>query len=455
MTGKRTMDPLLLLGLIVVIAAALTWVIPAGQYDRVLNSQTGATQVVPGSYKMVPAHPVGLGGLLQSIPEGMNRAASIVFFVLLSGAALSVVEITGAIGAILNSLVKRLHQCPLLILPMVSLLFLFGGASYSMYEEIVAFIPLLCVLMRKLQLPGTMAVAVSVGSASVGAVFSPFNTYALGISQPMVGLPLFSGFAFRSVVFVVAILVWLGYLMWQGRRMRIASQLAGQDTNEFANSGSPTETSARYYLVLLILISGMAFMIAGAILRHWDLPQFSAALIAVGVLAGLAGGLGPRGTSEAFSEGLRRVAFAAVLVGVARAVSVILEQGMIMDTITDMLFRPLRHTSTTGTAVMMLGSQAVIGLPMPSDGGRAMLTLPILAPLADLLHISRQVVVLAYQYGGLFSNILSPTAGALVAMVTMARVSFVQWLRFVLPIYLVLFLIAAVSIIVAVRIGLQ
>ena len=211
----------------------------------------------------------------------------------------------------------------------------------------------------------------------------------------------------------------------------------------------------RHYLVLVILNGGLAVMIVGAIIWSWDLDQFCAVIIAIGVVAGLAGGLKLRGTSDAFAEGFRRVALAAVLVGVARAVSVILEQGMILDTITEMLFRPLHHMPRAAAGVMTLVSQSALNFPMPSISGQGMLALPILVPLADLLHISRQVVVLSYQYASLTSDAITPTYGALLAMLTVAQVPFTKWLKFMLPIYLLLFAISATAIAVAVRIGLK
>src|SRR5215831_18037192 len=259
---SRAMDPLVLLGCIIIAAAALTWVVPAGQYKRTSNSQGDAlVQVVPGSYARVPRHPVGIGGILVSIPEGLEKAASIIFYVLIAGAALTVVESTGAVAATLDSLAKYFVRQPIFILPVVSLLFLFGGATYGMSEEIIAFIPLLCALMRRLKLPNTMAVAVSLGSASVAGAFSPFNTYLLGISQPMAGLPLFSGFTYRSVVFVISILVWLGYLMWQAHRISAAQQLQIL-VQEIAKPADYLRRMKKsHYLVLLILNGGLAVMI--------------------------------------------------------------------------------------------------------------------------------------------------------------------------------------------------
>jgi uncharacterized ion transporter superfamily protein YfcC len=452
--NRKTIDPLLLLGSVILIAAALTWVIPSGQYERSSDSRTGAITVVPGSYHGVPSHPVGIGGVLLSIPRGLVGAASIIFYVLLSGAALTVVELTGAIGAILDSVATQFARRPLLVLTLISPLFLFGGAAYSMSEEIIAFIPLLCALMRRLHLPNTMAVAVSFGSATVAAAFSPFNTYLLGISQPILGLRLFSGFAFRSVVFSIAIGAWVGYLMWQARRTRTVDLVVDIGGPEVTSSPVSPVAKLRHRLVLAILMGGMGLIVLGCMLWSWDIPQCSAAFVAIGVLAGLGGGLKARGTAEAFAEGFRRIALAALLAGIARAVSVILEQGMVLDTITELSFRPLHHLPPTGTGVMMLTSESLLGLPMPSDAGKAMLALPILAPLSDLLHISRQAVALSYQYCTLMS-LMTPTYGAFLAMLTMAKAPYTTWLRFIVPIYLALFAIAACAIVIAIRIGLN
>jgi len=463
MAKARSTDALLLLCLIILIVAALTWVIPAGHYERSYNEQTGLTQVIPGSFRNSPAQPVGPWGVLLSIPKGLVAAADIVFFVLIGGAALTVIEITGAMGGVLNSLTRRFASRPLLILPIVSSLFIFGGASYGMYEEILAFIPLLCVLMRRLGMSGTMAVAVSLGSASVAATFSPFNTFHLGISQALAEVPLFSAATFRSIVFVIAMAAWLAYIMWRGRQMQRAASADDLITREAAmpDATPPTadllspSTMTRHVVVLSVLGGGLAAMIAGAILWGWGITQFTAVLLGVGVTAGLAGGLKLRGTSLAMQEGFGRLAYAAVLIGVARAISIVLEQGAILDTITNALFQPLQTIPPAGAGILMFFSQSLLAVPIPSDSGRAMLSLPILVPLSDLLHVSRQVVVLTYQYGILAANLLSPTGGAMLAMLTLAGVSLTTWWKFVLPIFLVLTTISGIAIVVAMRIGLQ
>jgi uncharacterized ion transporter superfamily protein YfcC len=265
------------------------------------------------------------------------------------------------------------------------------------------------------------------------------------------------------VVFVVAIAAWLGYLVWRGRQMRAAAPEGEVSAHETASPRAEPETGdgsrpsgpVRHGLVLAVLGGGVVAMITGALLWGWTLVHFTAVLLAVGALGGVAGGLKLRGTSHAMQEGLARVAYAAVLVGVARAISVVLEHGAILDTITDALFRPLQSMAPAGTGVMTFVSQSLLAGPVPSDSGRAMLVLPILVPLSDLLHVSRQVVVLTFQYSTLASGIVMPTTGAMLAMLTLAEVPLSKWLRFILPIFLALSVISGIAIVVAVRMGLQ
>jgi len=175
----------------------------------------------------------------------------------------------------------------------------------------------------------------------------------------------------------------------------------------------------------------------------------------LGLPEGLAGGLKLQGTSLAMQEGFGRLAFAAVLVGVARAISIVLEQGAILDTITNALFLPLQNLPATGAGILMFASQALLGVPIPSDSGRAMLAMPILVPLSDLLQIPRQVVVLTYQYSILVAGLLTPTSGAMLAMLALAEVPLTTWWKFILPIFGVLVAIACMAIVVAMHIGLQ
>jgi uncharacterized ion transporter superfamily protein YfcC len=460
MTKPRSLDPLLLLGSIIVLAAILTWILPAGRFERTHDAKTGRTLVVPGSYQHVTRHPVGPWGALLSIPQGLIEASEIVFYILLAGGALNVVEATGAMGNFLNHIAGRFFNRPLLVLALASFVFLVGGAANSMYEEIIAFVPLLCALVRRLGLPTEMALGISVGTASVAACFSPFNAFTMGISQPVAELPLFSGFEFRAVTFVFALVIWFGYLAWYARKFRVAVDPAAEPVLEIegvddinAHPALATHSHTRDAIVLGALNGGLACIVLGGIFIHWGLPEFSAVFLVMGLVAGLGGGLGWRGTSEQFAEGFRRIALAAMVVGFARAISVVLTDGLVLDTIANALFTPLRHLSVGASGMMMVVSESVLAFPMPSDSGRALMSLPVMIPLADLLGLSRQMAVNAFTYSTLASSLITPTAGALLAMLAIAGVPYGKWLRFVAVPFAMLFALAVIAMLIGVKLA--
>ena len=436
---RAALDPLLLIGSLIVVAAILTWILPAGRFQRITDPASGRVLAVPGSYGHVPRNPVGPWGVLMSIPHGLKEAADVVFFVLLAGGMLTVIEATGAITNLLAHLAARFGHRPLLVLALVAILFLIGGASDSMYEEIIAFIPLLCALMRRLRIDPVMAVAVSLGTASVAACFSPCNAFLLGVSQPIAQLPLFSGFAFRAVFFVIAIAIWGACLAWLLARLRLpAADPSAYSDKEPVELHSANWTS-RDIGVLLIFNAGMAAIVLGGIFLHWELVQFSAVFVGMAIVSGLVGGLGWHGTSQHFTEGLRRLVLACFLIGCARAISGVLSTGLVLDTIANALFSPLQHLSASMSAMMTVLSESALAIVIPSESGRAVVSLPVLVPVADLLGMSRQVIVLAYQSSVVAGCLIVPTAGPTLAMLTVAKVPYAKWLRnMVIPIALLL-----------------
>ena len=276
---------------------------------------------------------------------GAAGAAEIIFLVFLSGAAMAVVEATGAIGRVLDQLTERFGRRPWLVLPLASALFLIGGNTYWNVRRDSRVHP------HSLHPHATASARSGDGGGRIRrngngcGAFSPCNTFLLGVSQPLAQLGLFSGFAFRSVLFVAAMAIWAGYLAW------FAARTQGRVSPEMSSSRS-TGWRRGDLAVLATLNGGMLVVVLGGIFLHWELRHVSAVFVAVGLFAGLAGGLGWRGTSEQFAEGCRRMALAAMLVGFSRAISVVLTQGGILDTIANALFSPLRHLSVSGAAVI-------------------------------------------------------------------------------------------------------
>ncbi len=442
----RFPHPLVLLAGGIVVAAALSYVLPAGQYDRRKDAATGREVVIPASYHHVDAHPVGGFEALVAIPKGMGDAREIIFFIFLIGGAFSVVDKTGALRQGVSWLAGRLQRQESLVIPVSCVMFAGGGTLDGMWEEIIALIPVLLVLTRRLGYSPLTAVAMSLGAAGVGGAFSPINPFNVGIGQKLSEIPILSGALFRTAVLIPALGIWTWGTIRHATRTRVAV-----DAATLAKSGS---LDARHLMTLGVVIGTFAALIVGVIRYQWGFDQMSGLFAFMGVTAGLVGGLGVRGTAEAYVLGFQSMAYAALLVGFARAIYFVLDQGRIVDTIIHALVTPLTQCPGSLYALGMLTVQAMVAVPVPSCSGQAVLTLPILVPLSDLLGVSRQVTVLAYQYGAGLCGQLTPTGGALLAILAVAGVSYEEWLKFAAPLCIVLYVLCVAALGLAIVIGL-
>ena len=422
----------------IALAAALTHVVPAGEFARRTDQATGRQVVEPGTYHAVAASPAGVMDLLRAVPRGIAEAADVIAVVFLVGAAFAVVDRTGALRAAFAALVRRLGSRAWLAIPLCCLLFATGGALENMQEEIIALVPALVLLAARVGGNPLTAVAMSLGSAVVGAAFSPVNPFQVGIAQQIVAIPMFSGFAFRLALLAVALAVWTWAVVRQVRSVTGA---------RVPESGSPAQAPAdaradtwspRTGVVMACVVGGFVVFLVGQATSGWGFDELSAVFLAVGLLAGIAGGLGLGGTATAFVDGFREMAFAALLIGFARGIFVVLNDGHVIDTLVRALSTPLEGLPPAVAVAGMVGLQTLIHVPVPSVSGQAVLTLPILAPLSDLLQVSRQVTVLAYQTGAGMCDLITPTNGALMAMLAAAGVRYDQWLRLALPVWAVL-----------------
>ena len=443
----RFPHPLVLLVGFIMLAAALSYVLPAGQFARQKNEATGREVVVPGSYQRVPATPVGPLDMLVDIPKGMADAAGVIFLIFLAGGAFTVLDQTGALRHGVDWLLARAHGREVLVIPVISLLFATMGALENMGEEVVPLIPVLLVLMRRLGYPVITAVAASIGAAIVGAAFSPINPFQVGIAQKLAQLPLLSGGGFRLALLVPALALWIGGTMRHAVRHRVAPELTVMEV------AADAQGAGRHGLVLLLLLVCFSIFGYGVVALGWDFDQMGALFFVLGVGAGLLGGLGLSGTAEGFVTGFRDIAFSALLIGFARAIFVVLEQGHIVDTIVQGMSAPLAHLPVTLSALGMMVVQTALHLPVPSVSGQATLTMPLFAPLADLIGLSRQVVVLCFQYAAGLCELITPTNGSLLAILAICGVRFDQWLKFVAPLYGLLLALGVAGVVAAIWLG--
>jgi uncharacterized ion transporter superfamily protein YfcC len=447
LTRIRFPHPLALLVGCVLLAAALTWVLPAGRFERREDPATGRSVVVPGTYARVEPHPVGPFDAMVAIPKGIVDAASVIGLVFLIGGGFTVVERTGTFGRLVNGLARRLKARGILVIPVASVAFALGGIMMQMQEELIAFVPVLLLLVRQLGFTPLTAVAMSLGAAAVGAAFSPVNPFQVIIGQKVAELPPASGLGFRLAFLLPALACWIWGTMHYARRTRRPPEEVPE------NQRAPLDW--RDVAVLASIVAAFGLYIYGAQRLGWEFDQLAALFFSVGLLAGLLRGLGIGGTADAFVDGFKSMAFAGLLIGFARAIYVVMNEGEIVDTVVHGMFAPIEGLPATLSAVGMMVIQAAIHLPVPSTSSQAVLTLPLLVPLSDLIGLSRQVTVLAYQYGAGLCEIITPTNGALMAMLAAAGVRYEVWLRFVAPLYGLLMVMAAVAIAVAGAAGLR
>jgi uncharacterized ion transporter superfamily protein YfcC len=429
------------------LAALASYIVPAGEYQRRDDPVTGRKVVVSGTYQQVPAQPVSPFDAVVAIPRGAADAAAVIFFVFLVGGAFAVVEKTGALTGAVNWLVHRLERREALVIPIACLIFGAGGALMQMSEELLAFIPVLLLLTRRLGYNAIVAVAISMGAATIAAAFSPIDPFMVGIAQQVAGLPLLSGAGFRLIFLAIAMAFWIVATMRYAQRTKTTPEVVATDGD--------VHIDTRLALVLFLVLATFVVFVIGVMRYGWGFDQLAGLFFIMGVLAGLLGGLRFNGTAEAFVEGFRTMAFAGLLIGFARAIYLILEQGRIVDTLVHAMFLPIEGLPPALSAIAMMFGHALLHIPVPSSSGHAVLTMPILVPVADLIGLSRQVTVLAYQYGIGIIDAAIPTNGALMAMLAAMGVPYGDWVKFFAPRFVALMLVGIVAVVIAIAIGLQ
>jgi uncharacterized ion transporter superfamily protein YfcC len=453
-----------LLGAAVIVAAALTWILPAGEFDRRDDPATGRRLVVAGTYHPVERAPVGLFAATVAIPRGFVAAADVVAVVLFVGGAWVLVDKLGTLPAVVAILVRTFAGRGLLLIPIVSLFFATMGALENMQEEIIPLVPALLILGSALRIDAVAVVAMSAGAAMVGSAFGPTNPFQAGIALRLAELPPLSGGGLRLGMFVVGVAIWIGWTMRyivtkgskgsegsggsRGSKGSEGSQGGSKGSDAVLAAISPAETR-RHLLILALVLAPMAAYVYGALRLGWGFNELSAVFIIGGLAAGLVGGFTLTRSVTVFMQGMEALLPAALMVGVARSISIVLEDGKVIDTILSALVTPLSGLAPLVAAVLMVPFHALIHMVVPSVSGHAVLTMPLFVPMADVLGLSRQVAVIAYQTGAGLMEMATPTNGALMAILLAADVPFQQWLRFAVGGILLLVAVGIAALMVA------
>ncbi len=429
---------IILLGF-VVLSALATFIIPSGQYDRELNEETGREVVVPGSYHEIEDRNASVYDIFLSVPKGFIEGADIIVLILLLGSAFYVIEKTGALEAGLTALISTFGKAKSLLFYLLSVFFAVCGATFAMQEEIIALAPVLIIFSKRIDYDLRSVIAIVLGSSLIGASFSPLNPFGSLLALNTAELDPSEGFVFRLVFLGLAIFIWATY------HIRAGKLNISKEAEKEAIKAEPL--SARHRIILLLTLVGIGSMGWGIISQDWGFNEMSACFFAVGIAAGLVGKLGPNGVARAFTEGFSEMIFAGMIVGLARSVYLVLQDALIIDTIIYGLFQPLETLPAPLAVTGMMISNSLIHFPVPSTSGQALLTIPLAAPLTDLLGLSRQVAVFTYQYGAGLVDIFSPTNGGMMAVLAAAGINYDHWFKYIWkPVLIILGLGLAISI---------
>ena len=433
----RAPHPLVLLLGGVGVAAVSTWLLPAGAYQRTVDAATGATRVIPGTYAATEAAPVGLLDAVVAISRGFVAGSDVILTILVVGGAFALLDASGALGRLIGALVDRTRR-PALVVLALGVVFAGFGAAEQMHEEFIALMPVLVLLSRRLGFGAITALAMSMGAAMVGAAFGPTNPFGTGAALKAAELAPMSAAGTRFAVLLVALAAWLAYTLWRA---------PSDDVRPEVTAPAAERPTRRDALSLLALTLPIVLYVVGVLRWDWSINHLSALVLVGGFVVGLLQRYAISETARRLIAGMEGMVGAAILVGVARGIGLVLTDGRVIDTIIAGVVAPLQLVPPDVAAVAMIPAHALIHVGVSSTSGQAMLTMPIFAPLGDLLGISRDAVVLAFSAGGVFTDAVNPSNGGLLAMLLNAKVEYGRWLRFAIPGMLLVWAVAAVGIV--------
>ncbi|WP_442487549.1 YfcC family protein [Halomonas litopenaei] len=428
------------------LAALATHFVPAGEYERI-PGPNGRITIDAESFRFVDPSPVGFTDFMLAIPNGLMSAGQVVFFTFMIGGMFMVLRRTGIIEIGVDKLSRRFTNRRLMMIPVLMTVFALVATIIGTQELSLVYVPVILPLMIALRFDSMTAAAVALCATTAGfttGVLNPINT---GLAQQLSGLPLYSGFLLRALIFVIILGAAIFFVMRYARRVADdpALSLMAEDPTEadkrlayqHASDDGELKASHRQRLAALATFAFMALLVYGVLSLGWFMMEMAGLFIIMGVVVGMIAGLTTEDICEGFNQGFRDVLVGAMIAGIARGVAVVLEDGQIMDTLVFGLGNLVGELPSLLSAAGMYFSQLAFNFVVPSGSGQALVTMPIMAPLADIVGVTRQTAVLAYQLGDGIGNILYPTSGYFMATLALAGVPWQKWVRFFFPLFCV------------------
>lgn len=455
----------ILLLILILIFSILSYIVPANVYDYhdvVVNPDTGATRSVvdPDTYHAVEQTPVSLLQFLTAVPRGMQESAQIIFFIFIVGGAMTVLQETKAIEAGMGRMIKAMKDKTLLLIPIIMFLFSLCGSVFGMAEETIPFIPIFVSLMIAAGFDSITGVAVVLCGASAGFAGAFINPFTIQVAQGIAELPLLSGMSFRIVMYICMVILSVTMVMRYAVKVRKNPQISvmhdfDKTREDVADLDALPAFGGREKLILVVFLATIILLVYGVIKMGWYMDEIAALFLGMSMIVAAIGGLGFNGYANALSKGMADIAGGALVVGFARGILVVMTDGNILYTILHGAASLLNGLPAMVSAAGMYVFQCLLNFIVPSGSGQAAVSMPIMAPLADLVGVTRQTACIAFQLGDGISNIFTPTSGYFMAGLALAKVPWSKWAKWFIPILGLQYLLGLIFVLVAQGIGLQ
>ena len=448
----------ILLFSIIVVCTILTWVLPAGEFDRVVNEATGRTVAVAGTFHTVEQSPVGIFQMFQAIYNGMCDAGSVTFFVFISYASINIIISSGAFNGLVAGLLKVFKgKARVAIIPIFMFIVGIASSTIGLFEEWFPFVPVFAGIAVAMGFDPGVGVAIVAFGAAMGYSGAMMNPFTVGVAQGIAEVAPMSGMGYRFFCHMALLVVGSALTIRYALKIQAdpSKSLVYGETEHITMSEDDVQNSPfgiREKLVLLILLAGIIAVVYGCKVYGWYFAELSAVFVIMGILSAIVMGWGPNKIGELYSKGFTDIAMACMMIGLARGILMVLQAGNIIDTVVYYFSLPLAAFPSWFCGVAMLAMQTLLNFLIPSGSGQAATSMPIMAPLSDLLGVSRDTAVLAFQFGDGLSNVLWPTAFPAV-LAGLAGIKVEKWWKFAIPVGVALFLTQAVLMILAVVTG--
>ena len=437
---------------LITISAVATYLVPSGAYDR--EEIDGRSVIIPDTFSFIEQSPLGILEFMTAIPRGVEQTIAIIFGIMAIGALFRVIEKAGIIDLIINFLIRSFGNKGMLIIPTIVIPLAIFVTLTGNIESSLIFLPALLPLFLRLgydrmAATGTVLMATVVGFTV--ALTAPAN---LGTAQTIAELPLYSGIGYRMIILSVMTIIGILFIMNYIRKVQKdpTKTLITDDVDDSQfikeDTGRP-EPSTRTYIATGAFIVALGFMLFGIFQYQWYFIELAGFYLLAGIICGLIAGMKPSGIADAMNEGIQNIILGALIVGIARAISVVLEDGAILDTVVYALSLVITVIPDTMVPVVMMIVQGLINFLIPSGSGQAAATMPIMIGLVDLTDMTRQTAVLAFQLGDGFSNIFYPTSGYFMAALAIAKIKYTDWIKFIWPLLVIWYAVGAVFLVIA------